>query len=89
MKLFLKKKTTKGEKEVKKYLRVYDDFIVNVDNLIEEDKYEVVKISEFKEILTLANNNNTSILFYNDKTKGIFYVIINDYLYKFEVNYRR
>lgn len=84
----LQKKLTKGEREVNRYLKVYDDFIVNVDDGIDEDKYEVVMIKEFKELLTLANNNMTSILSFNQKKKGMFYVILDHYLYKFEVNYR-
>lgn len=88
VKKLLQKKLTKGEREVSKYLKVYDDFIVNVDDVIDESKYEVVMIKEFKELLTLANNNMTSILFFNQKKKGMFYVILNHYLYKFEVDYR-
>lgn len=87
IRLFLQKKISKGESLVKKYLKTYDDFIVNVDDMVNEKKYEVVKILEFKELLTLANNNSTSILFYEQKKKGIFYVIIDNYLYKFEVDY--
>ena len=63
IKCFLQKKMTKGMSLAKKYLRVYDDFIVNINDLIDESKYEVVKIDEFKELLTLANNNSTSILY--------------------------
>lgn len=88
IRLFLEKKISKGESLVKKYLRTYDDFIVNVNDGIDEDKYEVVKILEFKELLTLANNNSTSILFYNQRKKGTFYVIIDKYLYKYEVDYK-
>ena len=79
---------TKGMSLAKKYLRVYDDFIVNINDLIDESKYEVVKIDEFKELLTLANNNSTSILYYSTKRYGLFYVILNDYLYRYKIDYR-
>lgn len=88
IRLILRKKMTEAKKTVNKHLKVYDDFIVNINDKIEEDKYNVVKISEFKEILTLANNNFTSILYYEDKKTATFYVIINDNLYKLEINLR-
>ena len=84
----LQKKLTKGRIEANKYLRTYDDFIVNISDSFDENKYEVVNIKEFKELLTLANNNVTSILYLEQKNKGLFYVQINNYLYKFEIDYR-
>lgn len=88
IKFILQKKMTKGQIEATKYLRTYDDFIVNIDDMINESKYQVVKIKEFKELLTLANNNSTSILYFNQKKKGLFYVLLDNYLYKFEIDYR-
>ena len=69
-------------------MKTYDDFIVNINDSFNEDKYEVVNIKEFKELLTLANNNVTSILYLEQKNKGLFYVQLNNYLYKFEIDYR-
>ena len=88
IKKILQKKLTKGRIEANKYLRTYDDFIVNINDKIEEDKYEVVMIKNFKELLTLANNNVTSILYLEQKNKGLFYVQLNNYLYKLEIDYR-
>ena len=88
IKKILKKNLTKGRIEANKYLRTYDDFIVNINDSFNEDKYEVVNIKEFKELLTLANNNVTSILYLEQKNKGLFYVQLNNYLYKFEIDYR-
>ena len=88
IKFILQKKMTKGQIEANKLLRTYDDFIVNIDDIINENKYQVVKIKEFKELLTLANNNSTSILYFNQKKKGLFYVLLDNYLYKFEIDYR-
>lgn len=88
VKQILSKKMTKGEIEANKILKTYDDFIVNINDVIDEENYQVIMINEFKELLTLANNNATSILYFDKLNKGIFYCILNNYLYKFEIEYR-
>lgn len=88
IKEILEKKIPRGLKEVKKYLKVYDDYIVNTKTKIDEEKYKVVNITEFKELLTLAINNNTSIMYYSFQNKSTFYIIIDDNLYKYVIDHR-
>lgn len=88
IKLISKKPMSSGKEEIYKYLKVYDDFIVNTTDVVNEDNYEVIQIEDFKELLTLANNNSTSIFFCYNKNEGIFYIILGEYLYKFSICYR-
>lgn len=85
MRLIFKSKLSKEEKEIKKIIKVYDDYIVNIHDKIIEKNYKVIIIKEFKELLTLANNNLTTILYYDNKKSALFYVILDKYLYKYEI----
>lgn len=87
IKKIIEKKMPIGLKQTKKILKQYDDYIVNTENKLDENEYKIIYINEFKEILTLAINNNKSIMYYKDKNKSIFYITIDKNLYKYILNY--
>ena len=66
---------------VNKYLKTYDDIIINTDSPMDFDKYETLMINEFKEILDLSTNTNIPIMFYENKQGALFYIFYNNMIY--------
>lgn len=87
IKKIIEKNIPMGLKQANKILKQYDDYIVNTKSKLDEREYKIIYINEFKEILTLAINNNKSIMYYKDKNKCIFYIIIDKNLYKYILYY--
>ncbi len=76
------------EKEVSKLLKNYDDIIVNTNTAIDLEKYKIIEISEFKEILNLANELLLPIMNYEviEGQLSWFYVIKGEILYRYIVS---
>lgn len=66
---------------INKYLRTYDDVIINTSSPLDFDKYEMLMIDEFKELLDLANNTSSPIMFYENNQGGLFYVFTDNMVY--------
>lgn len=82
-KLFTFTNKTEYERTLNKILKNYDDIIVNTSSMIDIEKYKVVKIEDFKEILNLSRELLLPIMNY-EMIKGhktVFYVIKDDILY--------
>lgn len=69
-----------------KYLKTYDDIIINTDSPMDFDKYEMLMINEFKELLDLSTNTNIPIMFYENNQGGLFYIYYNNMVYMHVVN---
>lgn len=71
-----------------KFLRDYDRLIVNATDSISEKKFErVIPVSSFLELVDAAQNNRTSILFFEaiPGEKSFFLVIKDNTLYKYRL----
>lgn len=71
-----------------KFLRDYDRLIVNATENISEDKFErVIPVSSFTELVDAAENNRTSIIFFEaiPGEKSFFLVIKDRTLYKYRL----
>ena len=73
------------KKQLKKILREYDLIIANVDNPVDEKKYEVINISSFTELKDVHDNIGTPILFYEERKnqKSVFVLVKDNLLYKY------
>ena len=73
------------KKSLKKILKEYDLIIANVENPVDEKKYEVINISSFTELKDVHDNIGTPILFYEEKKnqKSIFVLVKDQLLYKY------
>ena len=82
----LKTPKTEYDKFIKHILRKYDKSIVIHHTMFDYDKYNIIIIKDFKELLDLHNNTKAPILFYNvvSHQKSHFFIVINNdlYLYK-------
>ena len=85
--LFLQNKVSKYDLMVSKILRNYDDIIINTSTCIELDKYNIIEIVEFKELLNLAREYSIPIFYfqYSDKKVSLFYILKNDNLYLYAI----
>lgn len=81
--IFLQKKLTAYETEIRKILRNYDDIIIKTSTAIDLDKYTLIEIEEFKELLNLSRESSIPIFYYNFEKKktSLFYIIKEDMLY--------
>lgn len=87
-KLFVFTNKTSYERTLNKILKNYDDIIVNTSTILEVNKYKLIEIEEFKEILNLSRELLLPIMNY-EVIKGKetwFYVIKDDILYRYVVS---
>lgn len=90
-KLFKFTNKTEYDITLSKILKTYDEIIVNTNNILDVDKYSIIDIPEFKEILNLSRELLLPIMNYEVK-KGKetwFYVIKDDILYRFTVKEKK
>lgn len=88
-KLFMFTNKSEYERTLNKILKNYDDIIVNTSTILDVNKYKLIEIEEFKEILNLSRELLLPIMNY-EVTKGKetwFYVIKDDILYRYVVSY--
>ena len=80
-----KPKNAEYKKTLKKILRDYDLIIANVENSIDESKYEIVNISSFSELKDVHDNIGNPILFKeNEKKNESTFVLVNEnFMYKY------
>lgn len=87
-KLFLFTNKSEYDRTLSKILNNYDDIIVNTSTILDIDKYKLIEIDEFKEILNLSRELLLPIMNY-EIVKGKttwFYVIKDDVLYRYVVS---
>ena len=79
----LSPKKSAYDKYVAKMMRQYDRLIVVHYTCPDLSNYNVVKITEFNELLDMRDNLKVPIMFYNvtDHQKSYFYIINNNELY--------
>lgn len=70
----LSKQESEAEKEIHSYLKKYDDYIVNTKTAPDLENAEVIEITDFMELLTMATNSNVSIFYYENRKVAIFYI---------------
>ena len=90
-KLFKFTNRTEYDRTISKILKTYDEIIVNTNNILDVDKYSIIEIPEFKEILNLSRELLLPIMNY-EVSKGKetwFYVIKDDVLYRFTVKEKK
>ena len=87
-KLFMFTNKSEYDRFLEKILKNYDDIIVNTSTIIEVEKYKLVEINEFKEILNLSRELLLPIMNYEIEKgrKTWFYVIKDDILYRFIIS---
>lgn len=86
-KLFKFTNHSEYDRTLSKILKTYDEIIVNTNNILDINKFNIIEIPEFKEILNLSRELLLPIMNYEVK-KGKetwFYVIKNNILYRFVV----
>ena len=87
-KLFMFTNKSEYEKEMDKLLKNYDDIIVNTTSVLDVDRYKLIEIEEFKEILNLSRELLLPIMNY-EFIKGKetwFYVVKDDILYRYIIS---
>ena len=66
---------------VNKYLKTYDDLIVNTDSPLKFSDYKNININNFKELLDLASTTNLPIMHYESSRGAIFYIYYHNMIY--------
>ena len=79
----MRRKRSQYDKYVNKLLKEYDRLIIETRNLIDFDKYNVIKVLEFTELLDVRDNLKVPINYYccEKHLRGIFYVKSDDDVY--------
>ena len=86
-KLFMFTNKSEYERNLNKILKNYDDIIVNTSTIIDVNKYKLIEINEFKEILNLSRELLLPIMNYKVSYKETwFYVIKDDILYRYIIS---
>ena len=86
-KLFMFTNKSEYERNLNKILKNYDDIIVNTSTIIDVNKYKLIEINEFKEILNLSRELLLPIMNYKVSDKETwFYVIKDDILYRYIIS---
>ena len=71
------------DKYVNKLLKEYDRLIIETNTLIDFKNYNIIKVTEFTELLDVRDNLKTPINYYCivKHIKGIFYILADDNIY--------
>lgn len=85
----INKKYSLYSKEKNQILKNYDDRIVSVRNFIKLDKWEIVNVEDFNELLDLANEAYEPIFFFekriNNKKEAWFSILKDKVVYKYVI----
>lgn len=65
------------QKEIKRILTTYNNIIVNIDSIEEIDKYNVIKVNSFDELLDAHGEVRMPINYYEDSKESKF-ILINE-----------
>ena len=86
--LFIATNTDEYEKALNRFLKVYDDIIVNTTNMANLEEYNLVEVEEFKEMLNLSRELLLPIIKYEYKrgSETWFYIIKEKILYRYILN---
>lgn len=78
---------TNYDKFISKILKEYDRLVAETRSLPSFDKYNVMKISSFEELLDVRDNLKLPIMYYNVTAhqKAYFYIVYGDNLYLYTV----
>lgn len=87
-KLFMFTNKTEYEREINKLLKNYDDIIVNTTTVLDIDRYRIIEIDEFKEILNLSRELLLPIMNYEvvKNKETWFYVVKDEILYRYIIS---
>ncbi len=87
-KLFMFTNKSEYDRALEKILKGYDDIIVNTSTILDVEKYKLIEIDEFKEILNLSRELLLPIMNYEvEKGKETwFYVVKDDILYRYIIS---
>ena len=83
----INKKYSKYSLEKNKILKDYDDRIVTVKNFIKHDKWEIVDVKDFNELLDLANEAYEPIFYFErrlpNRKEAWFSILRDRILYRY------
>ena len=84
--VFFKKKSA-YDKYVNKILKEYDRLIVETKSIIKMEKYNIIEVEKFTELLDVRDNLKVPIIYCNmvKHEKGVFYIKDNDDIYVLNV----
>ena len=71
------KKSGLYDKELKRILSTYDGIIVNVSSLPDLEKFNVIKVKSFDELLDAHSEVRLPINYYRQKNRSTF-ILVND-----------
>lgn len=85
--IYFTKYTSKYKKELNTIYKDYDDIIVSTKNISDISKYDIIEITEFKELLNLSRESMQPIIGYELENKSAtwFYIIKDNILYRYVV----
>ncbi len=65
----------------KRILKEYKELIINVNNEPNINNLKLLKVFNINDLIDVAEQNSTHIIFYESNNQSNFYVIINNYVY--------
>ena len=84
----MNRKRSAYDKYVEKMLKEYDRLIVETKNIIDLEKYNIIKVSQFSELLDVRDNLKIPINYYciEKHIKGLFYIKSDNDIYALYLN---
>lgn len=81
-------KDNKYDKYVKKILKCYDRIIVNVSSVVDFDKYDIIDVADFQELVDVRDNVKEPINYYiiEEHESCLFYIVHNCDVYLYSLN---
>ncbi len=83
--IFIKKSKTSNLNYSKKILKEYKDLIIEVNNKPNITNLNILKVNNLEDLIYIAEQNNLNIIYYKTINTYNFYVIINNYVYSYEL----
>ena len=78
------KRKSKYNKKVRYILNNYGNLIVRIVNKPNLSNLRKISLKSINDLINLANQNNVNILYYEEKNRSSFYIILDTYLYSLE-----
>lgn len=81
-------KDNKYDKYVKRLLKCYDRVIVNVNSVVDLDKYDIINVADFQELVDVRDNVKEPINYYviEEHESCLFYIVHNCDVYLYSLS---